>query len=137
MTPAIAFALVAAAHAGFQVTVTTLVYPALVEVGPAAWDTAHARHSRRIVPLVALLYAGLVGSGGVLVLDGPDVLGWVGLVATAGALATTAVAAAPLHGRLRADTDDLRHRLLLVDRLRCSGAVLGALAATASLLTSR
>ena len=135
MTPAIAFALVAAAHAGFQVTVTTLVYPALVEVGPVAWDAAHARHSRRIVPLVALLYAGLAGTGGVLLLDGPDVLGWVGLAGTAVAVLTTAVAAAPLHGRLRADTDDLRHRLLVVDRLRCAGAVVAALAATTSLLT--
>jgi hypothetical protein len=134
MTPATAFALVAAAHAGFQLTVTVLVYPALVEVGPAAWDLAHARHSRRIVPLVAVLYAGLLGTGGALVLDGPEALGWVGLVATAVALATTAVAAAPLHGRLRADTDDLRRRLLVVDRVRCAGAVVGAVAAVAALV---
>ncbi len=134
MTPEVAFALVAAAHAGFQVTVTTLVYPALVEVGPAAWDDAHARHSRRIVPLVALLYAGLVATGVALVVHGPTVLGWVGLAGVAVALATTAVAAAPLHGRLRADTDDLRARLLVVDRVRCAGAVVGAVAAFAALV---
>ncbi|WP_148613487.1 hypothetical protein [Nocardioides rubriscoriae] len=134
MSPEVAFALVAAAHAGFQATVTALVYPALVEVGPAAWDVAHAHHSRRIVPLVAVLYAGLVATGVALVVHGPGVLGWVGLAGVAVALATTAVAAAPLHGRLRADTDDLRARLLVVDRVRCAGAVVGALAAACALL---
>ena len=133
MSPLVAFALAAAAHAGFMLTVTVLVYPALVEVGRDAWDTAHARHSRRIVPVVGLVYAALLGTGGALVLDGPDALGWVALALTAGALAVTAVAAAPLHGRLRADTDDLRHRLLVVDRVRCALAVAGSLAATAAL----
>lgn len=134
MSAVIAFALVATAHAGFQTTVTLLVYPALVEVGREAWDRAHARHSRRIVPLVALLYAGLLATGCVLVLDGPDAAAWVGLVATAGALVVTAVAAAPLHGRLRADTDDLRRRLLVVDRVRCACAVVGAVAAAVAVM---
>lgn len=134
MSPVVAFALVAAAHAGFQLTVTVLVYPALVEVGRDAWDGAHARHSRRIVGLVALLYAGLLGAGAVLVADGPDVLGWVALVAAAGALATTAGFAAPIHGRLRAESDGLRRTLLLVDRVRCAFAVAAAVAAGAAIL---
>ncbi|MCW2816449.1 MAG: hypothetical protein JWN84_3904 [Nocardioides sp.] len=134
MSPLVAFALVAAAHAGFQLTVTVLVYPALVEVERSAWDGAHGRHSRRIVPLVALLYAGLVGTGGVLVADGPGVLGWVALAAAAGALATTAGFAAPIHGRLRAESDVLRRTLLLVDWVRCAFAVVSAVAAVVALV---
>lgn len=135
MTPEAAFAVAAGVHAGFQLTVTVLVYPALVEVGPQAWDGAHARHSRRITPLVGLVYAALLGTGTVLTLDGPGTWGWVALAATAGALGTTAVAAAPLHGRLRSDTDDLRRGLLAVDRVRCAFAVMGAVAAVAALVS--
>ena len=52
--------LVAAAHLGFQLTVDLVVYPALGEVPGGVWAVAHDRHSRRIVPLVALLYPPLV-----------------------------------------------------------------------------
>lgn len=134
MSPLEGFAVATAAHAGFQLTVTVLVYPALVEVDRSAWDLAHERHSRRIVGLVALLYAALLATGAWLVADGPGAWAWAGLAATAGALATTAVGAAPIHGRLTAESDDLRRRLLLVDRLRCAFAVAGAVAASAALV---
>lgn len=135
MTAATAFALAAALHAGFQLTVTVLVYPALAEVPPDRWTGAHARHSRRIAPLVGVVYAALLVSGVAAALDGPGALGWVALALTAGALAVTATLAAPLHGRLTPDTDDLRARLLTVDRVRCTFAVTGALAAAAVALT--
>ena len=135
MTATTAFALAAALHAGFQLTVTVLVYPALAEVPPDRWTVAHARHSRRIAPLVGVVYAALLASGAAAVLDGPGPLGWVALALTAGALAVTATLAAPLHGRLTPDTDDLRSRLLTVDRARCAFAVAGALAAAAAALT--
>lgn len=134
MEAATGFAVASAAHAGFQLTVTVLVYPALVEVGRAAWDTAHARHSRRIVPLVVLLYGALLATGAWTLAAGPGAWGWAALAATVGALATTAVGAAPIHGRLSADSDDLRQRLLVVDRLRCAFAVAGAVAATLALV---
>ena len=50
-------------HAGFQATVTLLVYPALAEVPPERWHDAHQRHSRRIVPLVGLVYVSLALRG--------------------------------------------------------------------------
>lgn len=134
MSPDVAFALAAAAHAGFQVTVTVLVYPALVEIGRAGWTVAHERHSRRIVAIVAVVYAALLATGVRLLLAGPDVLGWVALAATAGALAVTALAAAPLHGRLGPDDDALRRRLLVVDRVRCAAAVAGAVAAVCAVV---
>lgn len=132
-----AFAIAAALHAGFQLTVTVLVYPALAEVPADGWARAHDRHSRRITPLVGLVYAALLVAGVVAVLDGPGAAGWVGLAATAVALGVTATLAAPIHGRLGqrgAGDDELVRRLLLVDRVRCAGAVVGAVAAALAVL---
>ncbi len=55
----VALLVATAVHAGFQLTVSRLVYPALAAVAPAAWEPTHAAHSRRITPLVGLVY-GLV-----------------------------------------------------------------------------
>jgi len=44
-------------HAGFQAAVTLLAYPALADVPPADFPAAHDAHSRRITPLVAVVYA--------------------------------------------------------------------------------
>jgi hypothetical protein len=131
-----AFALAAALHAGFQLTVTAIVYPALVEVDDDRWPLAHERHSRRITAVVAVVYGALVLTGAWLVVEGPSSLGWGALVATAAALAVTAGLAAPLHGRLGREpaTAALRHRLLVVDRVRCVGALLGAALAAAAVL---
>ena len=60
MTAVTAFALAAALHAGFQVTVTVLVYPALAGRSAAEWSAAHTRHSRAITPVVAVVYGALV-----------------------------------------------------------------------------
>lgn len=129
MTTPAAFAVASVLHAGFQVTVTALVYPALAEVGADEWEVAHARHSRRIVPLVATGYAALLVTGGALLLDGPDRAGWVGVAGAAGAMALTASVAAPTHGRLTRHDAALLRRLLRVDRVRCACALVGAAAA--------
>jgi hypothetical protein len=130
----VAFAIATALHAGFQATVTVLVYPVLADRHPAEWRAAHERHSRAIVPLVGLVYLALVVTGGFLAASGPGVAGWVALLLTVAALATTAVAAAPAHGRLAERDDALVARLLVADRCRCALAVLGAVAATAAVL---
>jgi hypothetical protein len=119
-----------AVHAGFQVTVSRLVYPALAAVPPQSWATGHALHSRRITPLVAVIYllvlvtvaGALVGSrtGATLVAAG----------ASLAVLAVTALLAAPLHRRLGQGHDPaLLHRLTRVDRWRSVGAVVALAAA--------
>jgi hypothetical protein len=121
-----------ALHAGFQLTVTVVVYPALAHVATDRWAEAHGRHSRTIAPVVAVVYgATLLACVGATLTDvSPGVL-----VADAGTLvafAVTAFLAAPTHGRLTpAPQPELLRRLLLVDRLRLVGAltaVTGALA---------
>lgn len=127
--------LASGAHLGFQLTVTLVVYPALADVGPDRWARAHDAHSRRITPVVAVVYVGLLAAVAAALLDGP--VGTGTLVAAAGAglsMALTAFGAAPLHGRLGRGHDVGRvRRLLVVDRLRLVGAVVGAVGAVAAL----
>ncbi|KRF35323.1 hypothetical protein [Nocardioides sp. Soil805] len=135
MSALVAFAIATALHAGFQVTVTVLVYPVLARRGAEEWRVAHERHSRSIAPLVGVVYLALLVTGGWLVASGPDTAGWVALALTAAALATTAGAAAPVHGRLADRDDRLVARLLVVDRWRCAFAVLGAVTALVAVAT--
>lgn len=133
----VALTAAAALHLGFQLTVTVLVYPALTRVAPATWADTHDAHSRRIVPLVGLTYAALVGTGvWALVaapLSGALVLALVGATL---ALLTTAFVAAPLHGRLGSGHDAaLLARLLRVDRVRTLGAALCLAGAVGAVLT--
>lgn len=134
MSAVVAFAVATAWHAGFQLTVTLLVYPVLARRSGEEWRAAHDRHSRTIAPLVGVVYLAVLVTGGLLVASGPDRVGWLALVLTGLALATTAVAAAPLHGRLTDRDAALVARLLVADRWRCALAVLGAVAATAAVL---
>ncbi len=131
-------ALVAATalHAGFQLVVTLLVYPALAESPAATWTRAHAAHSRRITPVVAVVYAGLVAAGTVVVLDGPSPAQTLAVAASGLALVVTAAVAAPAHGRLGESKDpDVLRRLLRADRLRCGAAVVSAASALAGALS--
>ena len=130
----VAFAVASALHAGFQLTVTVLVYPALASRSTTEWARAHDRHSRAITPLVGLVYAALVGTGAWLVTTGPGVAAYVGLGGAAAALLVTAALAAPLHGRLGVRDDVLVARLLVVDRWRYAAALVGAAAAVITLL---
>jgi hypothetical protein len=132
-------ALVAATalHAGFQLTVTTLAYPALARVARPEFARAHAAHSRAIVPLVALVYAAVVVASVGAVLTSPaSVLAWSAGAASAVALLVTALRAAPLHGRLGrlGPERDLVRSLLLADRVRTLFALLALAAALAHAL---
>ena len=123
-----------ALHAGFQATVTLVVYPALAAVPADAWDAAHDRHSRRIAPLVGIVYAAaLVASGGALVTS-PGAGTAAAATVTLATVLVTALSAAPTHDRLSSGpTPELLRTLLRADRLRCLFAALalaGALAAT-------
>jgi hypothetical protein len=124
----------AALHLGFQATVTVVVYPALASVPDADWAVAHAAHSRRISLVVALAYLPLLGVGLWALASGPLSAGLV--VAAVGAaisFLTTALVAAPTHGRLGdGRTEALVGRLLVADRVR----LLGAVVCLAGVLTS-
>lgn len=127
-------ALVAATglHAGFQLVVTLLVYPALAEVPAARWAEAHDRHSRRIVSAVALVYGVAAAACLWVLFVGPRGAGeWVALVATTVAAATTAGIAAPTHAKLGAAGPEpgLLRKLLAADRVRLGAALLALVAA--------
>jgi hypothetical protein len=120
-----------ALHAGFQLTVTLVVYPALAGVQPDEWVAAHGRHSRRITPLVALVYgAALACCVGVLINSGGNsttqLAGVVIAIAgTVAAIAVTAFCAGPTHRRLDSGLDPvLMRRLINCDRWRTVAALL-------------
>lgn len=128
-------ALLAAAgvHAGFQLVVTVLVYPALADVPAERWATTHAAHSRRIAPLVGFVYASVAGACGWALVEAPE--GWVAVTVSfeAAAVLVTAAFAAPLHGRLAAGPDPaLLARLRAADRWRTALALAGLVAAAAA-----
>lgn len=119
-----------AVHLGFQVTVTLIVYPALAATPASTWATAHAAHSRRIAPLVVVLYAALLASVAAALLERPDLGVIVSAVAVALTFGLTAAGAGPLHVRLRGARDDaLLRRLLWVDRVRTLAALAALIAA--------
>jgi len=121
--------LVAAAHVGFQLTVTRMVYPALGEVPPDTWSQAHALHSRRIVPLVAVLYLPLAALLVWAAVAHPGEPGtWVAAGGGMLSMGTTAAVAAPVHGQLggavsRDDRARLTRRLVSADRVRALGSL--------------
>jgi hypothetical protein len=124
-----------AAHAGFPGTVSALVYPALGKVPAERWRRAHGDHSRRITPVVAVVYVAVVSATTGAVVNGPGAGVLVSAAGTALALAVTALVAAPLHGRLSAGPDPaLVRRLLRADRFRSLGALLGLAGAVAAVL---
>jgi tetrahydromethanopterin S-methyltransferase subunit E len=123
----------AAAHLGFQATVTAVVYPALARVPAPQWMDAHRAHSRAITPVVAAVYGSLLLTGAWALWSGPSPWTWLTLTATAAAMLVTAVAAAPAHGRLGAGHDPRHIRFLLrADRLRTLTAAIALVAALAA-----
>lgn len=138
-TPEVALAVATTLHLGFQGVVTLLVYPALADLDTAAWTAAHERHGRRITPIVGVVYGLLLLACAVRLRDPIDLGTWVAYAGSAVALLTTAVAAAPTHGRLGALGDPahrgpLVRRLLVVDRVRFAGTVVAAAGALLTLL---
>lgn len=114
----------AAAHLGFQLTVTLVVYPALAATPAEAWAQAHLAHSRRIAPLVGVLYAGLLGTAAGALLTAPSPGTVVAAAATTAAIGLTATVAGPLHVRLGRGREEGRLRSLLrIDRVRTFAAL--------------
>jgi hypothetical protein len=133
VTPATALVAATAVHTGFQLSVTTLVYPALARVPPGQWAEAHRAHSRAVTPLVVVVYGALAAAAGWVLLSGPYGWEWVALSAIAAAVLVTATVAAPAHGRLGGGYDgaDIR-RLLRADRIRTAAAVTALVATLVS-----
>ncbi|HEX5919265.1 MAG TPA: hypothetical protein VFY76_15500, partial [Nocardioides sp.] len=103
-------------------------------VGDEAWSAAHERHSRRIAPLVGVLYVLLVAALTWTTATEPTAAGtWLALLGGALAVLTTAVLAAPMHGRLAtvpaAERPELLGALGRADLVRTLGAAVCLLGA--------
>ena len=132
---ATAFLAAACEHAGFQATVTLVVYPTLSHVRAAHWRQAHDRHSHEIRPLVAVAYLALAATGAWWLVTDWSTLAVVAVALAALSMATTAVLAAPLHRRLVKRDEGALTRLLGVDRTRTVLAFAAAAVALAALVT--
>jgi len=113
-----AFLAAASVQAGFQATVTLVVYPTLSHVRAAHWRQAHDRHSRQIRPLVAAIYVAMAATAVWWLAVDWSTLAVVAVVLAALPVAVTAALAAPLHRRLVRRDDEALARLLSVDKAR-------------------
>lgn len=120
------------AHLGFQVTVSSLVYPVLAATPAEGWATAHERHGRVIAPVVVVVYAALLAGSALALTRGVEAPLLVAAAGVALSLGTTAVVAAPLHGRLGVHGPSPQRLTLLLraDRVRTAGAAVAAAGAT-------
>ncbi len=131
MTPLDALLATSMLHLGVQAVVTVLVYPMFAHVAIEDWPAIHATHTRRIGPLVVVVYGALLLAGAWVVATGPSPAAVVALVASGAAVLVTALVAAPAHGRLAPDRPDaVLRRLLAADRARLVAALVAAVAAT-------
>ena len=126
-----------AAHAGFSLVVSVVVYPALRDAAarePGAWVAVHEAHSRRITWVVGPLYLLVLAACGWTVASGPAPLESLAVAGNALALLATALGAAPAHGRLGREgpRPELLERLVWADLLRTGAAVTAGLAALAA-----
>lgn len=133
MTADVLLVAATALHAGFQLVVTALVYPALAATPRDQWADRHAVHSRRVTPVVALVYGSVLVAVAYAAADGVGVLGGVAVAGSVTAFALTAFVAAPAHGRLGRGWDQrVLRRLVVTDRLRLLAAAVAAVAAVAA-----
>jgi hypothetical protein len=109
----LAYALAAAAYAGFQLTVRLVVYPQFARVPGQASAAYESAHQRLVTPLVGVLFGALAVTTGWLLLAGPRGPGLVAAVLFGGILAVTAGGAVPAHGVLSRGFDEAAHRRLL------------------------
>ncbi len=123
-----------ALHAGFQLTVTSVVYPALARVPVEQFEAAHEAHGRSIVPIVALSYSMLLAAClWAMLAASSSVWVWVAAGGALTAVLVTALVAAPTHGALaQGRRPELVHRLLVADRVRSAGAAVALVAAVAA-----
>lgn len=122
---------VTALHAGFQLTVSLVVYPALARLDAKHWSESHGAHGRTITPVVALVYGALAAGGGWALLSDPrDPAVLVTCATLLVAVLVTALVAAPTHGRLAGGpTPALLRRLRLSDAARTAAALVALAAA--------
>ncbi len=119
------------AYAGFQWTVQVLVYRQFPSVPADAFVGYEAAHSRRISPLVGVLFAACAVSTAALLAIRPAGVPLGGIVAAATlfavVLGATALLAVPEHRRLGAGFDATAYRRLLrADLLRTVAATANA-----------
>ncbi|MGB3595174.1 MAG: hypothetical protein WA994_13465 [Ornithinimicrobium sp.] len=129
-------AVATALHAGFQLTVTSVVYPALVAVDAPDWTRAHTAHGRAITPVVVLTYGALLTAvAWSLWSQTSQPLVWISAGGAALSMSATAFVAAPTHSRLARQRDPALLRVLIVsDRVRAVGAVVALAAALAAVV---
>jgi len=111
--PPLAYALAAAAYAGFQLTVRLVVYPQLAQVPASAAAAFERAHQRLITPLVGLLFGALALATAGLLVAGPRGPGLAAAALFGGLLAVTAFGAVPQHATLSGGFDEAAHRRLL------------------------
>ncbi len=121
-TSEVALLIATAVHAGFQLTVTVVVYPALFRAPD--WDFAHEAHRRAITLVVGVVYIALATAVVWVLVDGvTGVSTVIALTGVALSLGVTALVAAPLHARLSRNRDAaLLRRLRVADLARTLGA---------------
>lgn len=130
MTWQVALLVATGLHLGFQLTVSSVVYPALVRTPVASWQPVHTAHGRRITPVVGIVYVSATGAGAGLLLTDPSYAAAVAAAGTMTAIALTAGLAAPLHRRLELGPEQgLLDRLVRVDWLRTLAAAVATLGA--------
>lgn len=132
---ATAFLVAVSVHAGFVATITMLVYPVLVRVRAVHWRQDHDRHRRMIVPMVAVIYLAVAGTGAWWLAVDWSTLGVIAVVLALLSMAVTALLAAPLHRRLVRRDDRLLDRLVRVDRMRTVLAVAALAVAVGAVLS--
>jgi hypothetical protein len=128
------FLAAASVHAGFQATVTLVVYPTLSHVRAAHWRQSHDRHTHDLRPLVAVIYLALAATGAWWLATDWSTLAVVAVVLAGLAVAITPVLAAPLHRRLVKRDNEALARLLAVDKARTVLAVASVGGAIAALV---
>jgi len=124
-------------HAGFQLVVTLVVYPAFPEVRAEDWRRHHGAHSRRITPVVVLVYGLVVATCAWTVARGlSDVVTVLAVASSGVTLLVTGMLAGPAHRRLTTErTTGNLAALRWSDRVRCTTASISAVAAGWALMT--
>jgi hypothetical protein len=120
-----AYVVAASAYAGFQWLVHLVVYRSYDLVPADAFPAFERAHTRRITPLVVVLFGLLLIATASLLVVGRRDVGIAAAALLAALLGLTLVGAVPAHGRLvqRYDSEVLR-RLLRVDAARTGIATL-------------
>lgn len=67
-----------ALHAGFQLVITTLIYPTFASSGDDRWPSYNAAYRRRITALVIVVYGLFAAAAGWILLVGPTPRGLSG-----------------------------------------------------------